>query len=129
MDYRKLYKEFYEIEFPTSMEVHHINGDREDNSIHNLLLLPKDTHNKMHYCNGLMDGIDMSVREMAKRAYNLACKYGGQSYDLMAINEFSEVMLECTAWGLLKHLEYRKPSGEKITNIDESAIKWITTRG
>lgn len=125
MDYRKLYKDHFGIEFPSTMEVHHINGCREDNTIENLLLLPKELHNKIHYCNGVMEGIDRNVREVARRAYTLGCKYGGQSYDLIAIAEFTVTMRECTAWGLFKHLGYRKQSGEPLTNIDEKSILWI----
>lgn len=125
MDYRKLYKEHFGIDFPAHLQVHHINGNREDNSIENLLLLPKELHNKIHYCNGIMDSIDWSVRDVAKRAYNLGCKYGGQSYDLIAIAEFTMTLREVVAWGLMKQLDYRKPSGEHMDYIDEKSVLWI----
>lgn len=129
MDYRESYKECFGINFPTTMEVHHINGRRDDNSIDNLLLLPRELHNRLHTCNAQMSGNRNEIEEMAKRTYNLACKYGGFAYELMALSEFAETMREVAVWGLLKYLEYRKPSGERIANIDENSTRWITTRG
>lgn len=129
MDYRESYKECFGINFPTTMEVHHINGRKDDNSIDNLLLLPRELHNRLHTCNAQMFGNRNEIEEMAKRTYNLACKYGGFAYELMALSEFAETMREVAVWGLLKYLEYRKPSGERIANIDENSTRWITTRG
>lgn len=126
MDYRDLYKEHYGIDFPSSMDVHHINGNRQDNSIENLLLLPKGLHNRLHTCNAQMAGNRQDMGDMAIRTYNLACKYGGFAYDLIALTEFAETLLEVSRWGLLRRLEYRKPSGEIIIQIDELSIKWIT---
>ena len=128
MDYRQLYKDHYGIDFPSTMEVHHINGCRQDNAIENLLLLPKEVHNKIHYCNGVMEGIDRSVQDIARRAYALGCKYGGQSYDLIAIAEFTMTLRECSSWGLLKHLDYRNPWGEKMEYINEDSALWIMRR-
>ena len=48
MKYRNYYKKFFEIQFDNSFDVHHINGNREDNDIDNLLLLPKMLHRKLH---------------------------------------------------------------------------------
>lgn len=48
MDYRKLYKEHYCIEFGNDYAVHHIDGDRSNNNISNLLLMPRDIHTKWH---------------------------------------------------------------------------------
>ena len=128
MEYRELYKECFGINFPNTMEVHHINGNRQDNSMSNLLLLPRDLHNRLHTCNAQMAGNRNEIEEMAKRTYNLACKYGGFAYELIALSEFADTLREVAAWGLLKYLEYRKPSGEIIGNIDNDSIKWITTR-
>ena len=48
MDYRKAYKEHYCIDFGSSMVVHHIDGDRRNNDISNLLLMPRDIHFDWH---------------------------------------------------------------------------------
>ena len=47
-NYRKYYKEYYNIEFGIDMEVHHIDFNRDNNDIENLLLIPKDTHKLFH---------------------------------------------------------------------------------
>ena len=48
MRYRDYYKKFFEIQFDNSFDVHHINGNRDDNDIDNLLLLPKILHQTLH---------------------------------------------------------------------------------
>lgn len=47
-DYRKLYKEYYGIEFGKEFAIHHIDGNRNNNEISNLLLLPLSLHSKYH---------------------------------------------------------------------------------
>lgn len=49
MNYRKFYKEYYQIEFDNSFHIHHIDGNRENNNINNLLLLPKKLHQQYHF--------------------------------------------------------------------------------
>lgn len=61
MNYRKYYAEFYGIKFGPEYHIHHINFNREDNSIGNLILLPAELHNRLHKCrqqNVLLDGVD-----------------------------------------------------------------------
>lgn len=48
MKYRDYYKKFFEIQFDNSFDIHHINGNREDNDISNLVLLPKILHRTLH---------------------------------------------------------------------------------
>lgn len=48
MNYRKFYKDYYNIEFGTDYVVHHIDFNRENNNIDNLILLPKKLHSKYH---------------------------------------------------------------------------------
>lgn len=47
-NYRTKYKRYYGIDFDSSYDVHHIDGNHENNNINNLLLLPKDLHQKYH---------------------------------------------------------------------------------
>lgn len=48
MKYRQLYKKYYGIEFGADYEVHHIDMNHSNNSINNLILLPKELHRKLH---------------------------------------------------------------------------------
>lgn len=47
-NYRLKYKRYYGIEFDSKYDVHHIDGNHENNNISNLILLPKDLHQKYH---------------------------------------------------------------------------------
>ena len=48
-NYRKFYAEYYGIKWdPKKFQVHHIDGDRNTNSIENLVLLPTELHQLFH---------------------------------------------------------------------------------
>lgn len=48
-DYRKIYADYYCIEWDSKLfEVHHIDRNRENNDVHNLVLLPKKLHKEYH---------------------------------------------------------------------------------
>lgn len=49
-NYRKYYQEYYSINLDKDFEIHHIDYDRENNNISNLVALPKKLHHKLH-CN------------------------------------------------------------------------------
>ena len=48
MKYRDFYKKYFAIQFDDSFDIHHINGDRKDNDISNLVLIPKILHQTLH---------------------------------------------------------------------------------
>lgn len=48
-DYRRFYKEYYGIDFGPDMAIHHIDFDRKNNRIENLLLMPRSLHAKYHF--------------------------------------------------------------------------------
>lgn len=56
VNYRQLYKEHYHIEFGRDMVVHHIDFDRTNNSIDNLLLMPRWLHSKYHTALKMLEG-------------------------------------------------------------------------
>lgn len=47
-NYRQYYKEYYGIEFGEDYSVHHIDMNRDNNDISNLLLIPKEVHENFH---------------------------------------------------------------------------------
>jgi hypothetical protein len=48
INYRKKFKDHYGIEFGEDFDIHHIDFDRVNNEIENLILLPKLLHQKLH---------------------------------------------------------------------------------
>lgn len=48
-NYRQYYKDYFGIDFGPEMAVHHIDFDRSNNNIENLLLMPKELHSRYHW--------------------------------------------------------------------------------
>lgn len=49
-DYRKIYEDKCHIKIPKGYEIHHIDFDRNNNDIRNLVMLPKEAHQQYHKC-------------------------------------------------------------------------------
>lgn len=49
MNYRKLYAKHYGIIIPDGYDIHHIDFDRNNNAIENLILLPTELHKRLHW--------------------------------------------------------------------------------
>lgn len=60
-NYRQYYKDYFGIEFGSEMAVHHIDFDRSNNDINNLLLLPSRLHSKYHFALSMLFGLDKQV--------------------------------------------------------------------
>lgn len=101
--YRKIYEDYYGIEIPAGMDIHHIDEDRENNDIANLLMLPKDIHSRYH---------------IWKREFDRLERFDGlllshNQYAFTVIAEFGKVCEECVRWmGLKSQLEMRKMMGD-----------------
>lgn len=48
MSYRKKYKDYFNIQFGNEYDVHHIDFNHYNDSIDNLLLIPKELHQRLH---------------------------------------------------------------------------------
>ena len=48
VNYRKYYEKCLDIKIPKGFVIHHIDFDRNNNDISNLLMLPKDLHEEYH---------------------------------------------------------------------------------
>ena len=47
-NYRKIYEKYCNIKIPKGYVIHHIDGNRENNDIRNLVMLPNELHKKYH---------------------------------------------------------------------------------
>jgi len=73
MNYRKIYEKHFNLSLPKNFDVHHIDGDRCNNKIKNLIPLPKKFHKCLHNWVGL---IDRESIESLLLWYNNAMKKG-----------------------------------------------------
>ena len=72
-DYKKIYRNTLSIKWDSNFyEIHHIDMDRTNNNISNLILLPKKLHKRLHAC------------------YSKISYYG----NILAINNFNHIYLD-----------------------------------
>lgn len=48
ISYRKIYEDYFRIKIPAGYDIHHIDRNRGNNDIKNLILLPKELHQRLH---------------------------------------------------------------------------------
>lgn len=96
-DYRQYYKDYYNIDFGSEYEVHHIDFDRSNNDINNLLLLPKPLHAKYHK---LYPYIQSIIDDRALKA--VIDINNGTTYYFDEMKSFCEIMIEINHWKLEK---------------------------
>lgn len=90
-DYRKKYKLYYGIEFDRDYAVHHIDGNRENNNIANLVLLPSKLHSKYHFQKQIIEGQPLPTSISGNGLHN-------QSYYFSCLEAFVETLKECNKW-------------------------------
>ena len=90
-NYREKYKRYYGIDFGAEYVVHHIDGDRSNNDIKNLLLLPAKLHSKYHFQKQIVES-----QRMPTEIHGNYC--GVQSYYLKCLEDFVETLKECEKW-------------------------------
>lgn len=100
-NYREKYKAYYGIDFDENFDVHHIDLDRGNNDIDNLILLPKFLHEQYHKCLTEISGItDISKLKI------INVKNGCQ-FEHDALLRFCYVMSEIDVWKFKKaNLDY-----------------------
>lgn len=96
-DYRKKYKRYYGIEFGSEYAVHHIDFDRSNNNIENLLLLPRGLHNKYHMC---LDGCSNNEHMINGIITDLP------KYKLTSMLHLVEALTEIQKWVKWKSYNY-----------------------
>lgn len=114
-NYRTKYKRYYGIEFGKEYAVHHIDGNRKNNDIDNLVLLPAQLHSKYHFLKTIIEGQRLPTA-ISGNALN------SQSYYLNALEDFLKVLKECNRWYDYKmYLEGCIPN---IHKINLGVIEW-----
>lgn len=95
IDYRQLYKDYYNIEFGREMVVHHIDFDRSNNNINNLLLMPNWLHAKYHMTLSMLTGINGELsltNELKLTSPNVPIHY------CQWLRKMAEVLEELSPW-------------------------------
>ena len=115
-DYISIYKELTGIDFDSSKyEVHHIDSDRSNNDIENLVLLPKELHKKYHIHKYDARHIGKPITKILSITENGS---GYNSFCLDKFTEFVDVWSECCKWK-----DYRNFLLGRISNIHNLEIK------
>jgi hypothetical protein len=104
-DYRLKYKRYYGIEFNSDYAIHHIDFNHNNNDISNLLLLPKDLHNRYHQLVNELGGVD----EHGNIKFNALINMCVSNYAAPIIEELGATIKAINKWVLYKHnLEMQK---------------------
>lgn len=111
-DYRKFYARYYGITWDSSrFEVHHIDGNRDNNDIYNLILLPKELHQRLHMCRYF----DLGRYETQILQIGMSDQHTDDLEQLFVVLE------ECRRWAALRAVDYRRPTGARIGEIKEDS--------
>ena len=90
-NYRIKYKRYFGIDFGKGYVVHHIDGDRENNDIENLVLLPAKLHARYHFQKQIVESQQMPTRITGNGLHR-------QSYYLNCMESFLKTLDECNNW-------------------------------
>ena len=101
-NYRQYYKEYYGIDFGKDMDVHHLDFNRDNNNIDNLLLIPKEVHNKFHLCCTLASAIKDYCSPQ-----KLILKNSGSPYEVQMIKNYFDAIEEMEKWNSFKYYDYK----------------------
>jgi hypothetical protein len=113
-NYRLKYKRYYNIDFDNTYEIHHIDFNRNNNNIENLLLLPKKLHTKYHF---YLQELDLLNWKTGKIELNIKInQFGLLPYtNDNEIIKFLEVYNECIKWlNYKERLEFNKRNRSNI---------------
>lgn len=96
-NYREKYKRHYNIDFGSDFVVHHIDENRQNNDIENLLLLPRELHSKYH----AYKSQHMMTPYYPELSYSASMARGLYR---MTYNDFEKILEEAEEWVHRKYL-------------------------
>lgn len=97
-NYRLKYKRYYNIEFSGSYDIHHIDFDRKNNDISNLLLLPKELHAKYHLLINELGGVDKCGNIHCSVYINLCVS----NFNAPILEQLGAVLQDINKWVIYK---------------------------
>lgn len=98
-DYRQYYKDYFGIDFDESYDIHHIDFDRKNNDISNLLLLPSKLHHQYHFAIRACGGLDGKINF----DFNIVPQGGSlHTYNYTMMIHLCEAMIEINKWVIKK---------------------------
>lgn len=107
-NYIKLYERTFGITWDhKKYEIHHIDGNRDNNNIQNLVLLPKELHRDLHSVQIQIDALETAEYDFLN--------FGQSSWMMFDPESYLEVLDRCRKWGALKSLNYRRWNGGAMT--------------
>ncbi len=112
-DYRQFYKNKTGIDFDSKKyEVHHIDLNRENNDISNLVLLPIELHRKYHY---YLEQVNFNAKFSPKIQSITESGHKHNKKHFEDISNFLSIQLECNKWA--DYREYLLGNLPNIHNI------------
>lgn len=103
-NYRKIYEKKCNIKIPKEYEIHHIDFNRENNDILNLVMLPRklhsDYHKKLEKYLSIQYEVKIKLQNSLDRGFNIN-EYI-KNVDLRIIEDFINIWYEC-----MKYINYR----------------------
>ena len=118
-DYISYYAQHFGIDWDREQfQVHHIDGNHDNNEIDNLILLPRELHAELHTAlNSFV--FPAKTCEDAVLGYMKTSLNGWSDWFIgEGLMSLIVAIRKCQYWGLLKRLDYHTPDGEKITYIE-----------
>ena len=96
MDYRKFYQKKLNVKINNDFEIHHIDFNRENNDIINLVAIPKHLHNDYHelYKQINFEGLNLNLSP-------INFPYNGVGYNKFVVSyfiKFTEILEEIQEW-------------------------------
>ena len=119
MNYRKFYeKEVCKI--PDGFVIHHIDFDRNNNKIHNLVMLPSRLHSQYHFYKTQISHMNEVIETKMTLLAN-CCVYRNKKY-IEFLVKFQEIYEECCRWVIKKEVILSKENHECyfVDNIKET---------
>lgn len=107
MNYRKFYSQATGIEVPKEFHIHHIDFDRSNNQIKNLVALPKKLHQQYHFYYAIIK--DQPMPTMLIMDYYT-------SYIFDAMESYIPIYVECIKW--INHRDYLLGIIPKINTLN-----------